>query len=91
LHYFFNILVKGLHRRVLSLLLCMKYLLALVLLFQSCLLVFFNDGSSQERALKFIDEMKRNHVSSCIRHPKCILMVIVCLVLFLTFFDDGSS
>jgi hypothetical protein len=31
---------------------------------QSCLIVFFFDGSSQERALKFIDEMTNSHVSN---------------------------
>ncbi|XP_060576615.1 LOW QUALITY PROTEIN: protein XRP2-like [Ruditapes philippinarum] len=34
---------------------------------ESCLIVFFFDGSSQERALKFIDEMTNSH-------PDCILV-----------------
>ena len=35
-----------------------------LLYLQSCLVVFFNDGLSQERATRFIEEMKKNHVSS---------------------------
>ena len=35
----------------------------MVFYLQSCLLVFFNDGSSQERAISFIEAMRSMHVS----------------------------
>ena len=49
------------------------------LIFQSCLVVFFNDGSSQARAKSFIASMKQLHV--CIVQASCCWNVQNCLLL----------